>query len=748
MADKVFSNRNNAGVNFEPSVIDRIAGAVRYAVTGEPPVWFGPLNPINPVAPPDEAGRQFDYQTGVNINYSQRTGEATTFYEMRALADNLDILRLVIETRKDQMSAIKWKIKLADSDAAPDQRCKDLAVFFKNPDGEHTWQDWLRMLLEDLFVLDAPTLYPRKNKGGGIYAFEPVDGSTIKRIIDGGGRTPLPPDIAYQQILKGLPAFDYTKDELVYKPRNPRTHKAYGYSPVEQIIMTVNIAIRRQLSQLSYYTNGSTPDLIFQTPAEWNPDQIRKFKAWWDEQLNGNLQKRRGAMFVPAGVTPVNTKDALLKDAYDEWLARVVCYCFSIPPTAFVKETNRATAGTQQQAAREEGLLPLMNWVEDLMNFLIVKYFGYTDIVFAWDTQVELDALAKAQVSQIYLQNGVMTDDEVRDKDLQMPPLTSDQRDQLAPPAQPATLLPVLPDGSPAPGSGAPPGKPKAGETDPKKAQRATLKKASAIKPINRNRRLIIKNQNSLEAAIKAAFVKTKMSALAAHAEKAASASITKVSDKQDDYFDLSILKNLQNDFEDSFNSVVIDGVDVAFIQINYENDPDTAASIDQANEKAIEYARSRAAEMVGKRVLEDGTLTDNPNANWSITESTRDRIRDLVTKAEQEGWSNAQLADQIDENGALGAARAEMIARTETRIADTAGNMIAYRESGVVEMKAWILGEEACDECQGNADEGEIGIDESFSDGSDCAPAHPNCACDTVPRIALRSETDTENEE
>jgi len=29
-------------------------------------------------------------------------------------------------------------------------------------------------------------------------------------------------------------------------PRNPRPHKAYGFSPVEQIVMTVNIALRRQ----------------------------------------------------------------------------------------------------------------------------------------------------------------------------------------------------------------------------------------------------------------------------------------------------------------------------------------------------------------------------------------------------------------------------------------------------------------------------------------------------------------------
>ena len=200
------TNRNTAGVNFQPSVIDRVSGAIKYLLTGQNPNgWFNAGVPLAPVAPPDEAGRQFDYQTSSNMNTTPRTGEAISFAQMRALSENCDVLRLVIETRKDELSALDWTIKLKGKDGQQDQRCLDLIKFFQNPDGEHTWQDWIRMLLEDLFVLDAPTLYPRKNKGGGIYGFEPLDGATIKRVIDLGGRTPLD-GVAYQQVLKGVAA--------------------------------------------------------------------------------------------------------------------------------------------------------------------------------------------------------------------------------------------------------------------------------------------------------------------------------------------------------------------------------------------------------------------------------------------------------------------------------------------------------------------------------------------------------------
>jgi hypothetical protein len=88
------------------------------------------------------------------------------------------------------------------------------------------------------------------------------------------GRTPDLPLPAYQQVLKGVPAVDYTRDELIYMPRNRRVNKVYGFSPVEQIVQTVNIAIRRSLYQLQYYTEGSTPDLLFACPPDWQMSQI------------------------------------------------------------------------------------------------------------------------------------------------------------------------------------------------------------------------------------------------------------------------------------------------------------------------------------------------------------------------------------------------------------------------------------------------------------------------------------------
>ena len=97
-------------------------------------------------------------------------------------------------------------------------------------------------------------------RGGALYSLDIIDGATIKPLIGEDGRAPEPPDPAYQQILKGVPAADFSADELLYLPRNLRSHRLYGMSPVEQIALTVNIALRRDAATLDYYRTGSSPD--------------------------------------------------------------------------------------------------------------------------------------------------------------------------------------------------------------------------------------------------------------------------------------------------------------------------------------------------------------------------------------------------------------------------------------------------------------------------------------------------------
>jgi hypothetical protein len=446
---------NNAGTPVETSVVARVAQGVRYIVSGVTPnAWFGPAQPLQPVAQEQAAGRRFDFPTGVNTRFTPRQTEQVPFWMLRALADNCDILRTVIETRKDQLEGYDWEIVPKDGKPENPALCAQVVDFLLQPTPEYDWSQWLRMLLEDLFVLDAVAVYPRFTRDGSPYALELLDAATIMRVVDDSGRTPLAPSPAYQQVLHGVPAADYSTDDLVYIVRNPRTHKMYGYGPVEQVITIVNVAIRRTVSQLQYFTEGNIPEALAALPDAWNLDQIREFQVYWDTMMEGNTAQRRHMKFVPFDATKIKeirTGDSL-KDSFDEWIARVVCFAFSIPPTPFVKETNRAQSEQLSKQAKQEGLLPWMKFLKRRIDNLLHR-MGVEGVEFRWKLDETVDLLVQAQVDQIYIECEVVTADEVRTDRFDRQPMTPEER---------AAAFPVPP-----PPVAAAPGAPRNGAANP-----------------------------------------------------------------------------------------------------------------------------------------------------------------------------------------------------------------------------------------------------------------------------------------
>lgn len=409
-------SRNSQGSNIDAGLIARVVNGARGFVSGiRGNTWFSPGQPIEPQEP--DSRRQFDYSPGVNINIQPRASDPVSFKQLRALADNYDLLRLAIETRKDQLGALDYTIQARDESTSHKARIKEILQQLRYPDLEHDWGTWLRMLIEDLLIIDAPTIYPRMTNGGELYSLDLIDGSLIKRVIDKTGRTPLPPSPAYQQILYGIPAVNFNRDELIYKPRNPRTHKLYGYSPVEQVITTINISLRRQIFQLNYFTEGNMPDAIMGVPETWSVDQIKQFQDYWDSLLSGDLANRRHMKFVPGGLKFQPLKEPDLKAEYDEWLARIICFAFSLPPTPFIKQMNRSTAEAAQETALQEGLAPIKQWVKELLDYILAKYLKAPELEFVWQAgEVEQDPLTQAQIHQIYVTSGIMSVNEVRDE--------------------------------------------------------------------------------------------------------------------------------------------------------------------------------------------------------------------------------------------------------------------------------------------------------------------------------------------
>jgi hypothetical protein len=780
--------------------------------------WFGPLAPLNPSAPKEVAGRQWDFPSGYNIATQPRSYEAVNFATLRGLADGYDLLRTIIETRKDQIERMEWSIRVrkkkqmaaAKPTVENDARIEAAETFFKKPDGLNAWSQWLRLVLEDLFVLDAPTLYIQRSVGGSLLGLMPLDGATIKRVVDDWGRTPtaftpelddegkptgkMIPPAAYQQVLKGLPAVNYTANELIYRPRNPRTNRAYGYSPVEQIIMTVNIALRRQMFLLNYYTEGNIPEALVGVPDTWTPNQIKEYQDYFDQMMSGDLAARRKLKFIPSGVgkTVTPTKEPTLKDDFDEWLARICCFAFSVSPTPFIKQMNRATAGTQKEQSDEEGLGPILMWIKSLIDDILKNELNSGDLEFAWGEDTQTDPVQEETILSGYTKSAILTLNQARSR-LGEDPYTDPMADQplvltatgyvplsayedaqkkAADAAQAASdALAVhaaagtapLAGGSPGAvagpkvgnaatsAAGKPAGKAGADGSEAEKHAHAHVtpfnkrsKGAVALTSIPFDRKATRVAIAGIQHRLVIALGKWRTS-LAKQVRKALNARGVQKTDSDNEDIAAEIAAELEfdgiaalaNEIGVDLSDVAADSISAVIAQMGVT---DAGDLVNQVNERAVAAARDRAAEMVGKKFNDEGDLVDNPDAQWAITDATRDALKDVIANGLDDNIGIDAIIDNIEALGGFSPDRAEMIAEAEVRRANSQGALDGYtaaRDNLDIPMKKeWLLGPNPCEICQANADQGPIDLDEPFQSGDDAPPGHPWCECALAPVV------------
>ena len=128
--------------------------------------------------------------------------------------------------------------------------------------------------------------------------------------------------------------------------------------------------------------------------------------------MSSNLVRRRMVKFMPSEFKLIETRQPPLKDQYDEWLARVICYALSIPPSPFVAQVNRATSETMRMQSAQEGLVPLKAWVKSVLDTIVQVSLNQPDLEFAWVGDDAVDPLQQAQTLSLLVGAGIKTREE------------------------------------------------------------------------------------------------------------------------------------------------------------------------------------------------------------------------------------------------------------------------------------------------------------------------------------------------
>jgi hypothetical protein len=716
---------------------------------------MGPGVPQMPITP-DQVVRLMDYPVNVNSNIRPRAFEPFGFPALKAFA-NVELVRLAIETRKDQFERLDWQIKPIDEKAGKkDQsaagRIKTLTKFWRKPNGVDDFATWQRELIESLLVMDAPAIERLRTRGGQLIGLDVVPGETIHPMVDETGRRPRgPTDVAYQQVIKGIAWADLTNADLIYAPRNRRPNHLYGFGPVEQIIVTINTIIRRQGRQLAYFTDGNIPAGLLNGPDGWNPDQVQDMQTWMDAKMSGQTDEQMKLLWVPAGTKYTAFKDSPLKDDFDEWLARIVAYAFSLPPTPFIKQMNRSTGQTDQDRGLEEGLEPLKLWFKRLADGVIQDDLGHDDMEFAWVDTPSIDPAIQSQIDDRNLKNGSTTLDEVRDGRGQDPlpdglgakpfiytstgGVTLEQvwnaSDNALNPPEPPTAVAELPGAAkPVSGAAAPKAAPK--PTAPPKAEK--LAKAGSLITADRPkaRRAAVSLRKAVSPILQkagdevAAEVGRKLRGLGKAADDTGGLMNAALAAKLAKEADLRALDAIASASFDDLFEIASDSTELALASVGVKAEGDL---VDQVHQRAVDYAKRRGAELV--------SLDGDKN----IVDATRAAIQTAIFEGLEANIGADAIADSIQASTAFSAYRAELIADTEIAFANADGKLAGWNaaaDTGLTLTHSWQTSNDGdcCDECQGNEDQGAIPIDEAFESGDDAEPAHPNCKCVTYAEV------------
>jgi Phage portal protein len=450
---------------------------------------FGPLNPIQPVGidvPDPESGRsaprRMQYPVGWNMPVGQPGTEGlklVSFANLRMYADAYSVVRACIQVRKEEILGLDWDIVPTDEaqremrlDAAAHQdfqerRAKALD-FFKRPDPNyHDFTGWLGAVLEDVFVVDALSIYlhPSRVEGKGLLgsnlaALEVLDGTTIRPLLDIRGGTPRPPSPAYQQYLWGVPRTDlmdiilqadieemdepvaeYKADQLLYLPYTRRSWTPYGFPGIERAIVPVITGLKRQQFQLDYFSEGTIPGQ-FVIPGEdiSTPAQIRQLQDTLNA-IAGDQAWKHKIIVLPRGSNTKPQKPLDLASQFDEQLITTICMAYDVMPMELGVNPSSAGGQTPQatnqmaqasaEISKRKALKPMLQWLKSaIFDHILQDICGQDDMQWSWiGLESTEDEAAMMENIKTATSAGLMSIDEGRNR-MGLPPwglpLTSD----------------------------------------------------------------------------------------------------------------------------------------------------------------------------------------------------------------------------------------------------------------------------------------------------------------------------------
>lgn len=400
---------------------------------------------------PKEPSRGFKslFEHPLDIQYSMGYKDrkySLTYDVLKQMVQNLSILSAIINTRTNQISSFSAPFRLTKdlgfvikhkkpgklTTKGEREMIEDLEQFIYRcgapTENSHSdvprddFETFLRKIVRDTLTYDQVCFEIVPARNGTPFEFRAVDASTIRLAASTQlygpnnswhNRPPMHgphlnahsrPDPyatmqmygsnsekpAYVQVIDGQIEHVFTRDEMAFGVRNPRTDiyiQGYGYGELEQLITIITAHLYAEEYNRRFFMQGSAPKGILAFKGdEMTADQLEGFRRQW----RANTQGVENAWKTPViqsegGVDWINLNPTNREMEYGQWmeyLIKVTCGVFLIDPA----ELNFDLSGGVQQtplfesssewklkASRDRGLKPLLRFIAKMINDHVIS---------------------------------------------------------------------------------------------------------------------------------------------------------------------------------------------------------------------------------------------------------------------------------------------------------------------------------------------------------------------------------------
>lgn len=572
----------------------------------------------------------------------------------------------------------------------------------------------------------------------------------------------------------------YYEPELIIHIKTPNPQNQFrGKSPVEAGAVAIDTSNMAQEFLKVFFTNAAVPNFALTTDGKITDEEMKRMQRQL-RSTYGGVRNAFKTLILSGGLKPVTVQQTgqqmqlieLLNSERDTIMAMFKNTKSSL---GIVDDVNRANAEASLLSWKQSVIKPKMNKITDTLNEKLVPMFGNNLVLGFCDPVPEDETEDIQKVKELFTgaQRQVMSLNEAREI-LDLPPVKGPEGEQVIQPAQfQQAQLSVVPQ---------------------------------SLKGINLDRhyRRIkfwehLEEQKQLYAEAKK--IATKIVAASTSRPSSKSTQIPPAENIVDgglaarDYSSFSfqeateywskqihITEVVEQRFEDKIGIFIDKLADEtiknlhAIVPKGYKKGKSVKVkAVDPFNEDlAVKSGidlftplSQEIAEMAGTEaysVLELKTLYVpsrrlRANIERAVKEFTqsfvatdREKLVNIIESGLLEGQSVPQIERSIrDQFDSFSKNQTKNIARTETLRASNAGQLDAYKQSGVVESKQWYTArdERVCPECA--ALDGEIRTlsgDFFKSDflGGDQPPLHPRCRCVMLPVLSDKKAVEVAN--